>query len=69
MMRASEEQFEALVVRPIQGLKTESTDSPSVFYSKAQIESMHRAYLLKANTMLKDNEKLKKYMWDPQAYH
>ena len=30
---------------------------------------MHRAFLLKANKLGKENEALKKYKFDPQAYH
>ena len=58
----SDHVFDALVLRP---LKKDSTKDSKVFYQRRQVDSMHRAYLLKANQMQKDNESLKKYKYDP----
>jgi len=61
--RQSSERFAACVTEPCDK-KSDSKVAPS-FYNQSQVDSMHRAYLLKANKLKKDNADLKKYKFDP----
>ena len=63
--RCSNERFKACVSDPCKNVCSESKS----FYNQAQIDSMHRAYILKTNKINKANLNLKKYKFDPQSYH
>ncbi len=63
--RMSDEIFKACVVQPLKQVE----EGSKAFYSQAQIDSMHRAYILKTNKLNKADLNLKKYKFDPQSYH
>ena len=63
-------EFAACVADPIQNSETDKSAMLSdMFCTRSEVESLYRSYLLKSNRLREDNESLKKYKFDPQAYH